>query len=241
MSAPEPPVEFVYRFILAKGKAKEFRFTLDPESLTLTGPLPKKLPDWTKLEHNKCSNCPLKEKDSPHCPAAVSLVDVVDAFSDCLSYEEADVEIETRVRKSAKRVPLAAGIRSMIGLRLASSGCPILDRLKPLVRTHLPFATWDETAMRVVGAYLLGQYFIAKRGGKPDWEMKRLVSFYDEIKTVNRALCERVRPHCEQDAPINAVAELDSIADMTSLLIKRGRIGNLQKTLSAYFSEEDAV
>src|SRR5208282_5877645 len=110
----------------------------------------------------------------------------------------------------AKTVPLAQGVRSLVGLVMAASGCPILDRLKPLVRTHQPFANWDETAFRVIGSYLLAQYFIAKRGGKPDWELEKLVEFYDEIKLVNKSFCERLRSFCLQDAPINAVVELDS-------------------------------
>ena len=230
--APAAPLTFLYRFKLKDGEVKEFPVTLDGKTLNVvapkrTGPLP----DWTKLSHHQCENCPLKEEDTPRCPVAVNLVELVDAFSGRLSYEKVEVEIESHARKQSKAVSLAEGIRSLLGLMRASSGCPILDRLKPLVRTHLPFSSWDETAFRVIGAYLLSQYFIARRGGAADWALEKLVSFYDAVKVVNRSFCHRLRSFCQEDAAINAVAELDSLADMTTLLIKKQRIKSLEQML----------
>ena len=238
---PEPaPLSFLYRFKLSDGSVKEFPVRLDPNTLNIVGaPRAEPLPDWTKLSYHQCSNCPLKEKDHPRCPVAVNLIEPIEAFSGRLSYEKCEVEIESQARKQSKSVSLAEGIRSLLGLTMAASGCPVLDRLKPLVRTHLPFSSWDETAFRVIGSYLLSQYFIARRGGEPDWALEKLVSFYAEIKTLNRAFCQRLRSFCQQDAAINAVAELDSLADMTNLLIKKERIKSLEQALVPYLGETE--
>jgi hypothetical protein len=233
-ASAETAPAFVYRFKL-EGGAREFRVAQDPATRTIVPPRADGLPDWTRLSYKQCGNCPLKEAEHPRCPVAVNLVDVVDAFQDRLSYEQVEVEIETGGRRVVKTVPLAQGVRSLIGLIMAASGCPILDRLKPLVRTHQPFANWEETAFRVIGSYLIAQYFVAKRGGAPDWELARLVEFYDEIKVVNVSFCERLRAFCLKDAPINAVVELNSLADVTAILIDRDKLDGLQKTMEAHY------
>ena len=169
------PLSFTYRFKQKDGRVQEFPVSLDAKTLNVVRK-PGPLPDWTKLEYNQCENCPLSVKTHERCPVAVNLVPLMDAFSDRLSYETVEVEIESPSRKVSKVVPLAEGIRSLLGLHMAASGCPVLDRLKPLVRTHLPFASWDETAFRVIGSYLLQQFFIARRGGIPDWALARGVA-----------------------------------------------------------------
>lgn len=234
----EARLEYLYRFRLKDGIVREFRLALDPSTLTVKPVERAELPEWTRLSYSQCGNCPLKESAHPRCPVAVNLIDLAEAFKDRLSYEVVEVEIENGARRISKVVPLAEGIRSLFGLIMAASGCPVLDRLKPLVRTHLPFATWDETAFRVIGAYLIVQYFIGRRGGSPDFELKNLTAFYEEVKRVNTDFCQRLRGICLQDAPINAVAELDSLADMTSLLIKKGKISALEPTLAAFFGEK---
>ena len=232
---------FHYRFKLSNGTVRDFEIRLDPKTNNVVArPPDEPLPEWTRLSYHQCSNCPLKESESPRCPVAVNLVDVMEAFNDCLSYDVAEVEIfaAVQMQKWGKTVTLAEGIRSIMGLYMAASACPILDRLKPLARTHLPFATWDESAFRVLGTYLLAQHFIAVKGGQPDWEMRHLVAFYQQVKLVNRAFIQRLRAFCKQDAPLNAIAELDNLADMTSLLIREESLDSLQQSLTNYFRAE---
>jgi hypothetical protein len=227
----DEPLNYVYRFKLKDGRVQEFPVALDGKTLNVVRKSDAPLPDWTRLEYNQCENCPLTPAKHERCPVAVNLVPLMSAFGDRLSYETVEVEFESPSRKTSKVVPLAEGIRSLLGLHMAASGCPVLDRLKPLVRTHLPFSSWDETAFRVIGSYLLQQFFIARRGGAADWALDKLVAFYDEIKIVNRSFCQRLRSVCVQDATINAVAELDSLADMTRLLITKDRMKSLEQTL----------
>jgi hypothetical protein len=228
-------VDIVYRFRFASGST-EIRVAQDPETLTILPPRADGLPDWTRLSFQKCGNCPLPESENARCPVAVNLVDVVDAFKDRLSHEPVEVEIESGGRRVVKSVPLAQGVRSLTGLVMAASGCPILDRLKPLVRTHQPFANWEETAFRVIGSYLIGQYFVAKHGGTPDWQLQRLGEFYDEVHVVNTSFCARLRAFCPKDAPINAVVELNSLADFASILIDREKFNGFQRTMEAHYA-----
>jgi len=94
---------------------------------------------------------------------------------------------------------------------MAARGCPSMERLKPMVRFHLPFATAEETVFRSVGAYLLGQYFLKKQGKQADLDLVELAGFYKGIQMVNRGITERLRG-VGKDAVNNAVICLDMFA-----------------------------
>ncbi len=116
---------FLYRFELEKG-SKEFEIKVQHPSMLLVPPNRKNFPSWTQLSFKQCSICPLSPKEHHHCPCAVALIDVVDYFKESISYLEADVTIVTENRSFQKRTSLQMGISSMIGLLMASSGCPVL-------------------------------------------------------------------------------------------------------------------
>ena len=87
---------YIYRFRRAGRVEKEFVIDLDAETLTLLPQAKTDFPDWTRLEHEKCSNCPLNEKDTPRCPAAVALAEPINYFKDRVSFDEYEIEITDR-------------------------------------------------------------------------------------------------------------------------------------------------
>ena len=111
-----------------------------------------------------------------------------------------------------KRTDAQTGLRALFGLVMATSGCPILARLKGLARTHLPFSTMEETIFRTVGAYLIQQFLIHKKGGEPDWELKGLNLLYEQLQEVNRCFKARIDAASEQDANMNALGSLIYLA-----------------------------
>ncbi len=120
---------------------------------------------------------------------------------------------------------------------MVTSGCPIMEKLKPMVRHHLPFATTEETTYRVLSMYLLAQYFLYKRGKKPDWDLKGLVDIYDNIRTLNKAFCGRIS-HVEfKDAGINAVVILDNFADMVRYSIDKDNLDKIEVLFEAYLQD----
>ncbi len=66
-----------------------------------------------------------------------------------------------------------------MGIYMVTSGCPVMGKLKPMVKFHLPFASGEETSYRMVTMYLLAQFFKYKNGKEPDWDLKNLVKIYD--------------------------------------------------------------
>ena len=67
---------------------------------------------------------------------------------------------------------------------------------------------------RVVGAYLMKQYFIAGNGGEPDWELKNLRALYESLENVNQSLMSRLRKASESDSNLNAMLGFVSFAQL---------------------------
>jgi hypothetical protein len=196
------------------------------------------LPSWTELTCHKCPNCPLDEKEHKHCPAARGISEAIEFFRQTLSIEEADITVKTADRNYSKHASITDGISSMMGLIMASSGCPILGQLRPLVRNHLPFASNTETVYRALGMYLLSQHFLAKKGKKADWTLENFTKLYENINIVNRAFCSRLRNSPIEDASLNALVKLDCFAQIINFSVSKENIEELKGLFRAYFKEK---
>lgn len=227
-------LDFTYRFTLKDNSVKEVAIHLDVKTMAMIPKARDSYPDWTKLSHSQCPNCPLKEATSPRCPIAANLVDLIGVFKESISYDRAIVEVTMPARKYVKETTLAEGISAMIGIFMVTSGCPILDKLKPMVRTHLPFSTWEETLYRTLSTYLMAQYFLSQENQDTDWQMKNLKKIADEINLVNQAFCDRLKETHLQDAALNAVVQLDCFANLTASFVNEHRIDELKPLFSAY-------
>ncbi len=205
---------FSYTFIYAEGNRRQatVQIALDPVTLEQIREPEDDLPDWTRLGHHQCTVCPLSETEHERCPVAVSLVELVDVFQDLLSYSDVEVLVVTQHRTVFRRTTVQKALSSLIGLYMATSGCPVLGRLKPMARFHLPFATREETIFRAVGAYLTAQYFLQKQGIPFDQELTGLREMYEQIHQVNVDMTNRLRHVSAGDASVNAVVLLDLFA-----------------------------
>lgn len=229
------PFTLRYIFSLANGVDKEFTIRLDKKSLGAITTKKKSYPEWAELKFHQCPTCPLNPEQHKFCPIAANLVDVIEFFRDSLSHEQADVLVETQARGYTKRTTLQEGVSSIIGIYMVTSGCPVMDKLRPMVRTHLPFATVEETMYRVLSMYLLAQYFLSKRNKEPDWKFKKLVDIYADIATVNRHFRERLSAINVNDATVNALVNLNCFADFTAFSIEENRLEEIELLFQAYF------
>lgn len=205
--ADPDPLTFHYRFEFDDGSSKEFEIRLDSETLALVDRAAGTPPEWTRLDNHRCTNCPLAGK-AEYCPVAVNLSSVVESFKDSASYDQAMVTVTTRERTYQKRTSLQRGLSSIVGIYNVTSGCPVLDRLRPMVRFHLPFASSRETSYRAISMYLASQLFVMRRGGEPDWKLAELARTYEEIAKVEKGLSLRFRAASQNDASVNAIIVL---------------------------------
>lgn len=210
----EPSVyEIRYEFLLRDGSQRTFVVRLDAETLADITPIdPASVPRWAMLESSQCDVCPLRAETSPHCPAAARLTPLVRSFSQVLSHERARVRVRFPEREVVKETAVKEGVGSLLGLYMATSGCPVMAALRPMVRFHLPFATRLETIFRAASSYLVGQFLARKDGRAPDWELRGLSETYALISRVNRAFALRLRSAVELDANLNALVQLDVLA-----------------------------
>ena len=205
-------IDIRYCFTLPDGSKQIFELQLSKENLELVGNAPQTLPSWTSLDYHQCPNCPLTVDTHPNCPLAVNLVNVVKPFTSLLSYNEVHVEIKTEERTISKSTTAEEGIGSLMGLVMATSGCPHLAFFKPMARFHLPLASEEETIYRATSMYLLAQYFLKKREHNADLELEGLSKIYNNIQVANSSIADRLRDAADKDSTINAVVLLDAYA-----------------------------
>ena len=210
----EDRLRFVYRYRFADGTSKRFDLQLDAADLHLQARRPADLPRWATLPYEKCEHCPLNEKEHAYCPIAANLAGVVEEFKNFLSHERVSVTVECEERVYGKETTVQGGLSPLLGIIMTTSGCPVMEQLKPMVRFHLPFASLDETIFRGVAMYLLAQYFRQQEGKSATWSLEGLAPIYTDVGKVNRDFAKRMQAAAKKDANVNALVNLDVFASM---------------------------
>lgn len=229
-------IKIQYRFLFSDNRERSYDVVLDTDTLGLVGGdesgLSDHLRQWIKLDNKKCSHCPLQSANHPNCPIAKNLALVVDEFKDEKSYNKVSVEVVTKERTYKREVPLQEGLHGIFGLIMATSGCPHMNFLKPMARFHLPFSSLEETMVRSISFYLLRQFFIAKKGGQPDFALTGLEKSYGAVQSVNAGIIARIRTLAKGDADMNSVVALDSYGQMLSMQVSDG-LSDIEKLFPA--------
>ena len=194
----------------------ELRFDVNLDRSFDSQRIPADAPEWTRLGNNQCSNCPLSRDEHSHCPAALDLEKVARDFQKLPAHTKANVRVVTPEREYVKRVGLEEGVRALMGLIMATSACPVFGALKANARMHLPFATPQEFITRSASMYLMRQYFIARDGGTPDWELKGLVKTNEQLQLVNHAFWQRTVAAFQNDANSKALLSFFTLSSSVS-------------------------
>jgi hypothetical protein len=224
-----------YRFTLPDSRERVFALELDRDTAELTPPESPDPPAWTRLAFNQCSGCPLEKSKVSHCPAALHLAAVIDGFADLVSYDTVRVAVESEERSVVATLSAQQALASLIGLLMASSGCPRTAVFRPMARFHLPFSSESETAYRVASMYLLAQHFIARDGCKPDLALEDLQRVYRGVHAVNRGMAQRLRAASRQDAIVNAIVLLDVYTSLVPSAI-HDILGEIKPAFAALLS-----
>jgi hypothetical protein len=227
------PIKIDYAYQFKTGALVRFNLRLDRETLALQLEKRPDPPLWALLNHKKCENCPLDERRHLHCPVALNFADIAEPFKDMLSHEKVMVTVTTEERTFSKETMIQHGLSPLVGIIMTTSGCPIMEHLKPMVRFHLPFASLDETIFRMVSMYLFVQYYRHQDGKPAEWNLDGLLKAYAEVSIVNRDFANRLRNAAKKDANINALVNLDCIAAMMPFAAEE-TLKNLKPYFSAY-------
>ncbi len=234
LEALRDEVNYKYLFIFPDRSTKEFVVRLNKKNLDLIHDDPIPQPDWAKLDSFRCYHCPLDSEKNEYCPIACNLIELFNFFKDFISHKQVVVHIETDERTIFKDTDLQSSISSLLGIYMSTSGCPVMDKLRPMARLHLPFATLEETVYRAVSMYLLAQYFKNVDGKDADWDLKNLIKIYDDVKIVNENFCDKLAHIDMKDAGLNAVVILDTFASYIPISIEQ-HLEDLKPLFKSYF------
>jgi len=223
-----------YRFLFEES-TQELVYSIDtdePSNSTIRSKTPA---SWTRLDNCKCTNCPLNSRETSHCPAGLDIQKVIEDFGSLPAIQKADIQVVAPERTYTKHTGIEEGLRSLMGLIMANSACPILSQLKPMTYTHLPFASQAEFMMRSVGTFLVGQYFLGHSGRNPDWGLVGLVELNQELRLVNQALWQRVHAACEKDSNLKALLTFFTMSSSVSYSLD----AQLSKIKHVFLAEKD--
>jgi len=229
-------IVYTYTFRLADGTTPSFSIVLDPRTLALKEPVPDVKPAWTELPFHQCPTCPLPPDDHGHCPAALAVVPLIDFLFRADGDTLAEVTVGAPARTYQKRVPIRVAMSSLLGLRTAASGCPVMGKLRPLVRFHLPFATTEETQFRSISMYLFAQYLRMKAGRTPDWEMKEYEWYYQELRVTNEHFHRRLQAGASS-VGADALTLLNLSAQNVVFLLDAGMMDELTASFMSHMQE----
>jgi hypothetical protein len=209
-----------YCFRLPDATQEIFNLEFDAQKLDLIGNTPDIIPHWVRLDFHQCPNCPLNSNSHPNCPLVLNLVKIIGRFDNLLSYEEIQMDVVTEERHISQHTTSQRGISSLMGLLIATSGCPHTAFFKPMARFHLPLASKEETIYRATSMYMLAQYFLKQEGKGMDLDLEGLNKIYYNIELINRAIAKRLRTITKSDSSVNALILLDMYAKATKFSLK---------------------
>ena len=200
-----------YRFDLPDGSQKFLDFSFDAYDFRLCNPAPAAPPFWTDLTFNQCANCPLNAADNPHCPAALQMAAAIEPLKALVSIDTVGVTVTQAERTIYAETTAQQAMSSVLGLIMATAGCPWTDRFRPMARFHLPFASEAETVYRSVCMFLLAREL---SGASHDPGFKPLQHLYENLHVVNRDMSRRLGAATRTDPARNAMALLDAFTTL---------------------------
>lgn len=228
-------LRLTYRFTLPDARERAFDLQLDERTAELVSQPAAEPPAWTELGFHQCNGCPLDAAQVRHCPAARHLAGVIDGFADLVSYDKVRVTVGSEERAVVATLSAQQALASLMGLIMASSGCPRTAVFRPMARFHLPFSNEAETAYRVAAMYLLAQYFVAGDGGVADLALANFDKVYSGMHAVNRGMAQRLRAASRQDAIVNAIVLLDVHSSLVPAAI-HDLLGEMRPAFEALLS-----
>ncbi len=228
---------FHYQFEVKEGDCYHIEITIDAESLTRI-PMETELPpDWVALEKDQCPHCPLSSDSHPHCPVAAALSELITHFDRWVSYDELKLTVITNQRRITQVTTAQRAISSLLGLLIATSGCPHTAYFKPMARFHLPLASEENTIYRASSMYLLAQFFLRRQNRTSDEGLGGLRKIYENLHVVNMHIAKRLKHASQSDSSLNAIVLLDSFTNTLPFVIEE-HLDEIAYLFKPYQSDE---
>jgi len=208
-------IDISYKFRFADGREEVFEMAFTKPNMDLIASDKPSTARWTSLEFCQCDHCPLDPQVTSVCPPAHDLQAAVDALGQEYSYTEVTLEVETVERRTVAKTTMSSAFSSLMGLIMATTGCPYTSFFKPMARFHLPLASESETAYRAISTYLLKE--MIEKGQCTDFKGLELI--YKNMEKVNLAFAQRLQQSGKLKE-INSLVKLDVHAKNMSIFLQ---------------------
>ncbi len=148
----------------------------------------------------------------------MQLASALEPLSALVSFDTVGVTVTQAERTVYAQTSAQQAMSSVIGLVMATSGCPWTDHLRPMARFHLPFASEAETVYRSIGMFLLAR---ALAGSDESQGFAALEALYENLHVVNRDMSRRLGAAARTDPARNAMALLDAYTTLLPAALER--------------------
>jgi hypothetical protein len=135
------------------------------------------------------------------------MAQTVDQLKSLVSFDTVGVTVTQAERTMHAETTAQQAMSSVLGLIMATAGCPWTDHLRPMARFHLPFASEAETVYRSICMFLLAREL---KGSGNFGGFGELEELYRNLHVVNRDMSRRLGAATTTDPARNAMALLDS-------------------------------
>lgn len=152
--------------------------------------IPKNLEEYGLLEFCKCEHCPYSSEEFKYCPVFRNIANLVNDFKEHNPSETVRACVVINGKTTTIEDELQVALTSLMGLLMASSECEYFDFLRPMVKTHQPFSSHEETLIRVISLYFLDRFLC---GHTSDWKIEDLKKEYHHLEKVNAGILQRIK------------------------------------------------
>lgn len=240
MSKMHETYDVGYHCSFASGKQSAYNFSFDVHTFLSLHKPPEPWPEWTLLDYHRCPNCKLDVTQNIHCPAAIHLSQIVADFHDLEASAPLEVKVVTKNRTVSLTSSSQSVLSSLMGMVLATSGCPVAAPFRPLARFHLPVSSDDETMYRVISMYLMSRFVVRRKGKTSGLELNGLLKIYRDMEQLNKALSNRVASCCKKDAVPSGLKRLNIYAHNMPLAMEE-YLDRLNPLFATYLTESTVV
>ena len=148
-------LKLTYRIATPDSRERVFNLELDHDTAQLTSPTDPNPPAVDRAVVQSMRGLSAARRGGRSIARRRCIcASVIDGFADLVSYDKVRVTVESEERAVIATLSAQQALASLMGLIMASSGCPRTAVFRPMARFHLPFSSESETAYRVAAMYL---------------------------------------------------------------------------------------
>ena len=190
-------------FKITLESGKNFTFEIEKANRMHSAKKINKPVSWTQLEYHQCVNCPLTINNTPYCPTALDLVNIVEPFLYISSIEPVTITIKEIDFEYTRKTDAQHALFNVFFYIIYTSSCPHQQLLRPLVKYIDPFPDLETMTYHLLAMHLVRDYF-----DQPEcatFRIEELKKNLEQLELTLDGLLDRIRNIISGDATINSV------------------------------------